>query len=645
MSPLGLVLLVLGWSAALWAGASLICRKQPSPKVAQAIWRGAALALLAPFAAALVVPGFSVEVDVPLGELPLLEPVMITPQDGVAMPAPAAGVKLPDIGTLIIWTVAAGWAVRFLLWGISQLRLQRLKARAMRTHRPIGHWAEAVGLSRTPRVFVIPRGAPFLAGILKRAIYVPAALIRGGGASEVVVHELVHLKRGDLIARPLERIVADLFWFSPFAWWIRGQLDFWREAVVDEETVELTGDPIAYARTLTSAARVSRDEAVLPVAAFILRKKGTLKMRLNELLTEKPRPRRMGLVLAAALMCAAPLAVAQGMLIKGAAAAPGITVTYSHAVLDEATLTSAFGMRKHPITGDMKMHGGVDLAAPTGTPVYAPTEGSVTFSGTRAGYGNFVELALNDGTKLRFAQLDTTEVNKGEVVKGGDMIGRVGTTGRSTGPHLHFEIVRNETYFDPQAEEGLVLADSLFIMSSSGAKAPVPPAPPEAQVPSEPSAAPLAPEPPLAPQPASLEATREFIKEAEAAQAACKKLDAWFKQPEETEDWARRKAQAAAENQQAGLLMDASWVPETTSYPMPFYPADAASAGKIGACLVMFDLGVDGKPKNTLATCSDPVFASSAEALPGAAFKPVTGPDGQPVEVKGVTYPLSYCMS
>nr|WP_321509260.1 peptidoglycan DD-metalloendopeptidase family protein [uncultured Hyphomonas sp.] len=639
MSPLGLVLLVLGWSAAVWAGASLICRKQPSPKVAQAIWRGAALALLAPFAAALVVPGFSVEVDVPLGELPLLEPVMITPQDGVAMPAPAAGVELPDIGTLIIWTVAAGWAVRLLLWGISQLRLQRLKARAMRTHRPIGHWAEAVGLSRTPRVFVIPRGAPFLAGVLKRAIYVPAALIRRGGASEVIVHELVHLKRGDLIARPLERIVADLFWFSPFAWWIRGQLDFWREAVVDEETVELTGDPIAYARTLTSAARVSRDEAVLPVAAFILRKKGTLKMRLNELLTEKPRPRRMGLVLAAALMCAAPLALAQGMLIKGAAAGPGETLFYSHAVLDKATLTSAFGVRKSPITGKQGWHNGVDLAAPEGTPVYAPTGGIVTKSEMTEGYGNLVVLRGSGDRQYRFGQLQELKVKEGDAVSPGDVLGLVGQTGRATGPHLHFEVWHGEKPDDPQTEEGLILADSLFIMSSSGAKAPVPPAPPEAQVPSEPSAA------PLAPQPASLEATREFIKEAEAAQAACKKLDAWFKQPEETEDWARRKALAEAENKQAGLAMDASWVPETTSYPMPFYPADAASAGKIGACLVMFDLGVDGKPKNTLATCSDPVFASSAEALPGAAFKPVTGPDGQPVEVKGVTYPLSYCMS
>ena len=91
MSPLGLVLLALGWSAAVWAGASLICRKQPPPKVAQAIWRGAGLALAAPFAASLVVPGFSADIAAPLAELPLLEPVMAVPQQGTGAAAPAAG--------------------------------------------------------------------------------------------------------------------------------------------------------------------------------------------------------------------------------------------------------------------------------------------------------------------------------------------------------------------------------------------------------------------------------------------------------------------------------------------------------------------------------------------------------------------------
>ncbi|KDA04424.1 M56 family metallopeptidase [Hyphomonas oceanitis] len=323
MSPLGLVLLALGWSAVVWAGASLICRMKPTPKLAQAIWRGAALMLVAPFAASLFVPGLSMMGVAPLTDVPMLEPLMVGPEGGVAVSAPVSAYNLPEIGTLVLGVLAAGWLVRFVLWLVSQVRLQRIKVRALRTNRPVGHWAEALGLSRVPEIRVIPRGSPFLAGVFRRSVYVPSALIRGEGAQQVIVHELVHLKRGDLIARPLERIVADLLWFSPFAWVIRDQLDFWREAVVDDDTVELTGDRIAYARTLTSAARISRDAAVLPVAAFILRKKGNLKMRLNQLLTEKTRPRRLGLVMAAALACAAPLALAQGMLIKGAAAAPG----------------------------------------------------------------------------------------------------------------------------------------------------------------------------------------------------------------------------------------------------------------------------------------------------------------------------------
>lgn len=507
MSPLGLVLIALGWSAAVWAAASLICRMKPAPKVAQAIWRGAALVMAAPFAASLVLPGLPVRVEAQLADLPLMEPLALMPDSGLAAAAPSQAMPLPDAGMLVLAVIASGWAVRFLLWGISQVRLQRLKARAMRTRRPIGHWAEAVGLSRTPDVHVIPRGAPFLAGILKRSVYVPAALINGAGVSQVIVHELVHLKRGDLVTRPLERLIADVFWFSPFAWWIRGQLDFWREAVVDDETVELTGDRIAYARTLTSAARVSRDEAVLPVAAFILRKKGTLKMRLNQLLTEKTRPRRLGLVMAAALACAAPLAVAQGMLIKGAAAAPGAEISYSHAVLDKARLTSAFGLRKHPITGDMKSHNGVDLAEAEGVPVYAPSAGVISSAAEKGAYGNLVEMQAGGQTVLRFAQLQSMKVAAGDTVKPGDVIGTLGQSGQATGPHLHFEVWRGGAVVDPQAEEGLVLADSLFVTSSSGAtvpKPPKPPKPPELPKPPKPPVpsadVPEAPTPPAPPQ-------------------------------------------------------------------------------------------------------------------------------------------------
>jgi bla regulator protein blaR1 len=636
MSPAGLVLLALGWSALVWAGASLICRMKPAPKLAQAIWRGAALMLAAPFAASLIVPGLPAMDLAPLPDVPMLEPLMIVPQDSVAVAAPTPAFRLPEIGTLVLGVLAAGWLARFALWLVSQVRLQRIKTRALRTNRPVGHWAEALGLPRVPEVRVIPRGSPFLAGVFKRSVYVPSALMRGEGAQQVIVHELVHLKRGDLITRPLERIVADLFWFSPFAWGIRDQLDFWREAVVDDETVELTGDRIAYARTLTTAARISRDEAVLPVAAFILRKKGNLKMRLNQLLTEKTRPRRLGLVMAAALACAAPLALAQGMLIKGAAAAPGAELVYSHAVLDEATLTSAFGVRANPITGKPGWHNGTDLAAQEGSPVYAPTGGIVTKSGMTEGYGNLVVLRGAGDRQYRFGQLQELKVKEGDVVNPGDVVGLVGQTGQATGPHLHFEVWHGGKPDDPQAEEGLVLADSLFIRAGSGEKAPAPPGEPAAPSELAPPAAPAAPA-----------ITQEFIQQTYNGLQACNKVNKDFLKEPLPESWLARRKTAREANHKAGLVLDSAdqdWMPEVVAWPSPVYPAELASAGRFGVCRVLFDIGLDGEPRNVMANCSDPAFEAAAAELPGARFKPATDANGKPLEVKGATFPLQFCL-
>ncbi|KCZ50530.1 hypothetical protein HY29_07135 [Hyphomonas beringensis] len=609
MSPLSLVLLALAWSGVVCAGAYLICRMRPSPTIAQAIWRGAAFLLIAPFAASVFVPALPALMDAPLAELPMLEPLAVMPEGTGEAVAQGPAFRMPDAGALTIMILALGWGVRALLWAVSQVRLQRLKSWARPVNRPISHWAEALGLSRTPAVHVIPRGAPFLAGITERRVYVPAALIRREGAQQVIVHELVHLKRGDLLARPLERFIADLFWFSPFAWLIRGQLDFWREAVVDQKTVELTGDRIAYAKALTSAARISRDEAVLPVAAFILQKKGNLKMRLTELLIEKPRPRRMGLVVAAALACAAPLAIAQGVLIKGTAATPGADIAYSHAVLDKARLTSPFGNRKHPISGKMKQHDGVDLAEAEGVPVYAPASGVITLAAEKGAYGNLVLLQASEQTSLRFGQLQSMAVKAGDTVKAGDVIGTLGQSGQATGPHLHFEVWRGGVAVDPQTEEGLTLASDLFV-------------------------------------PAGLEkeAGASESTDPSAMTEACSQVDDFLSAPVTDVAWVARKAQASSANAAAGLAIGKDWQPETVSHPSPSYPVPAATEMLSGACLVMFDLGTDGLPKNMQAACSDPVFEASAAEMKGARFEPIKGPDGKPVEVKGLAYPIEYCI-
>ena len=93
------------------------------------------------------------------------------------------------------------------------------------------------------------------------------------------------------------------------------------------------------------------------------------------------------------------------------------------------------------------------------------------------------------------------------------------------------------------------------------------------------------------------------------------------------------------------MSYDESWIPETITYPKPSYPAEAVSKKLSGNCMVMFDLSIDGTPTNMLAECTDPVFESEAAALKGAVFQPVLNDEGNPVEVKGITYPLAFCIA
>jgi murein DD-endopeptidase MepM/ murein hydrolase activator NlpD len=117
----------------------------------------------------------------------------------------------------------------------------------------------------------------------------------------------------------------------------------------------------------------------------------------------------------------------------------------------DARLTSAFGERVDPIDGTRRRHAGVDLAAPIGTPVRAVKDGVVRFAGDRGGYGNIVIVDHGDGTETRYAHCHTLDVKAGQAVRAGQDIATVGNTGRSTGPHLHFEFRVRGAATDPSA--------------------------------------------------------------------------------------------------------------------------------------------------------------------------------------------------
>ena len=106
----------------------------------------------------------------------------------------------------------------------------------------------------------------------------------------------------------------------------------------------------------------------------------------------------------------------------------------------DVTLTSDYGMRNHPILRQRKQHNGVDLAAAHGTPVYATADGMVGMAQYYGSYGNYVQIEHGGEMQTRFAHLSSYTVNQGDRVKKGELIGYIGSTGRSTGPHLHYEV-------------------------------------------------------------------------------------------------------------------------------------------------------------------------------------------------------------
>jgi len=108
--------------------------------------------------------------------------------------------------------------------------------------------------------------------------------------------------------------------------------------------------------------------------------------------------------------------------------------------LQDAMLTSDYGMRTHPVLGGRRNHKGVDLAQPNGTPVYATADGIVSRAEPYSSYGNYIQIEHGGELQTRYAHLSGYAVAAGQQVSKGQLIGFVGSTGRSTGPHLHYEV-------------------------------------------------------------------------------------------------------------------------------------------------------------------------------------------------------------
>ena len=136
--------------------------------------------------------------------------------------------------------------------------------------------------------------------------------------------------------------------------------------------------------------------------------------------------------------------------------------------IDGARLTSTYGNRRHPTLGYTKMHRGVDFGAPKGTPIFAAGDGVVDKLGSHGAYGNYIRLRHGPVYQTAYAHLQkfAQGLHTGKRVKQGDTVGFVGSTGRSTGPHLHYEVLKYGEQVNPlgvKLPSGLLLQGSQLI--------------------------------------------------------------------------------------------------------------------------------------------------------------------------------------
>ncbi|WOR14266.1 M23/M56 family metallopeptidase [Hyphomonas sp. FCG-A18] len=453
------ILFSLIWTGVLTLAAFAMTRGPINAPFAHRVWQAAAGLMVVPWALCLAAPFLkTAPVPTPIPDTFEGKPFFDT---GVLDDAAATGFsfELPNLGMILIALVLAGWAVHLFRYGLAQMRLQRIKRASEPAQMPrAAALAEAAGLSRTPELRLSSCGSPFIAGILRKTVYVPAPLMNAEDLPAIYIHECRHAARGDLIARPIERTLCAVFWFSPFIRLMQRQLDHWREAACDAEAAAALKDPVGYARALARTARMARamQAQAIPVSPFIPPRNKSLSERLSHLLDAKPKQQRKSVALVGGIvaLCMAPIALAQ---VSGGASSA--TVAFTHPVTKHkiAKVTSNYGERKDPFTKQLKWHNGTDIKGNIGDYVFAPAPGTVVFADMKGDYGKTVEIAMADGRKLRFAQLSEIKVWVGDKVEAGNKIGMIGKTGRATGPHLHFEVWVDDEPVDPETVDGLVL--------------------------------------------------------------------------------------------------------------------------------------------------------------------------------------------
>ncbi len=433
----------LAWSAAVALLRRLAARGQVLRDTAEKVLLGL---LLLPFVAGLAIHYMPVPVPA-LAALPL--PALGGDDGGTSTTAVAA---LPhvDVWRYIPKAVLAVWAAG------AAVAMGRHHQTIVRVAR-IAHKAQPVedGVRTTP--VSVPAFA------WHGAIVVPVQLrdtLPPAQLRLIVAHEKAHVRRNDPLWFLLFGLIDAALWFDPFVTAQTRACRLAAELACDDAAVA-GGDRKAYALALLAALKLPHAGAeVVPAMSG----KDSYGLRLDRIMTRRPAPKAVAW-LCVAVALAVPATLAQLAFAKSppaplvtilqdaALAAPASTAAFAIPV--DGQIGDGFGVRMTPPPGSPKFHEGLDFIAPMGTPVRASAAGTITFVGDRPGYGTVIEIDHAGGIHTRYAHLSRTDVKAGDTVSQNQAIGAVGSTGKSTQPHLHFEIWQDGKPQDPKPLLGL----------------------------------------------------------------------------------------------------------------------------------------------------------------------------------------------
>lgn len=334
---------------------------------------------------------------------------------------------------------------------------------------------------------------PFTSGLLHPVIYLPENM-EADQEKLVIEHEKMHIRRFDYLMKPFAFFVCCIYWFNPFVWAAFYLMEQDMETSCDEAVLRRIGFDRKkdYANTLLCMAGGQKWKAEYPIAFG----ENSVKSRIKHAVKLKKSSKwtiAVSAVLVIVIVGMLSVNRAEAGEISGEEPAfpdtegtgteemtgspevpeqwhtpdnngvtedhyysemPGtdsdeaVESTYSYPVV-YSRISDMFGTRIHPVTQEEKLHSGIDFAAEKGTPVTAAADGTVAETGFDAEWGNYVILQHSNGDFTYYACLEEISAEEGGTVERGQRIATVGSTGISTGPHLHFALSRDGEYVDP----------------------------------------------------------------------------------------------------------------------------------------------------------------------------------------------------